>query len=115
MRGTTTACLRSSLPAPPDRETLGTCHIESLRQLAALPVPPAPSVYDTKRELAWVFHGQVIFLRQIVDLIEPVFMRAADDAADFGGVRVESFDLIRGAIEDFVAPITVAAEQIDDE
>ncbi len=115
MRGTTTARLRSSLPAPRDRETLGTCHNESLRQLAALPVPPAPSIYDTKPERAWAFHGQVIFLRQIVDLLEPVFVRAADDAADYGGVRVESFDLIRGAVEDFVAPITVAAEQGFDE
>jgi len=115
MRGTTTAPLRSPLPAPPDRETLGTCHKESLRQLAALPVPPAPSVYDSKPELAWAFHGHVIFLRQIVDLLEPFFMRAADDAADFGGVRVESFDIIRGAVEDFVAPITVAAEQCLDE
>jgi hypothetical protein len=35
--------------------------------------------------------------------------------ADYGGARIESFDLVRAATEDFVAPITDAAERLTGE
>jgi hypothetical protein len=55
---------------------------------------------------------QIAYLRQVVDTVAAVFECAADDAADYGGARVESFDFVRAATEDFVAPITDAAEQL---
>lgn len=59
--------------------------------------------------------GHVAYLRQLVDLCGPLFERAADDAADHGGARAESFDIVRAAVEDFVAPITSVAERLVDD
>lgn len=104
-----------STPSPfsqRQRNTLHTCHNEVVRLLAALPVPPPPSGYDTGPEVGHLLLDQIIYLRQVVDAVGVVFERVADDAADCGGARLESFDLVRAATEDFVAPITNAAERL---
>lgn len=78
-------------------DTLRSDHNQMLKRLAALPVPPAPSVYDTHSELGFLLLDQIVYLRALVDAFAPLFERCADDAADHGGARAESFDLIRGA------------------
>ena len=75
-------------------------------------MPPPPSVYDSRCEVGHLLLDQVTFLRQVIESVAEVFERAADDAADYAGARVESFDLVRAALEDFVAPITDAAERL---
>lgn len=94
------------------RDTPGARHQETLRRLAALDVPPSLSVYDPPAAVGVVLLEHVTYLRQLVDLCAPLFEAAADDAADCGGARIESFDIVRGAVEDFVAPITDAAERL---
>ena len=96
------------------RETLRVSYNHTVRRLAALPVPPPPSIYDSRCELGHLLLDQVKFLRQVIDAVAAVFERAADDAADYAGARAESFDLVRAALEDFVAPITDAAERLVD-
>lgn len=93
-----------------ERNTLRACHIEAVHRLAVLPLPPTPSVYDPGRELGHVLLDQIAYLRQLVDTVGAVFECVADDAADYGGARVESYDIVRAATEDFIAPITNAAE-----
>jgi hypothetical protein len=95
-----------------ERDTLRGRHNEALRRLAALLVPPPPSVYDSRSELGYLLHDQVAYLRQVVDALAPVFERTADDAVDYGGARTESFDLVRAAAEDFIAPLVNAAEDL---
>jgi hypothetical protein len=104
-----------SLPSQRERNTLRACHNQTVCRLASLPVPPPLSVYDTAPELGHLLLDQVAYLRQVVDAVSAVFECAADDAADYGGARIESFDLVRAATEDFVAPITDAAERLTGE
>jgi hypothetical protein len=96
------------------RDTLRARHQQTVCRLAALPVPPPASVYDSRPELGHSLFDQIVFLRQIVDSVAAVFERVADDAADYAGARVESFDLVRAAVEDFVGPMTDAAERLVD-
>lgn len=93
------------------RDTLRSRHHQTVCRLAALPLPPAPSVYDSRSELGHLLLDQITYLRQVVDAVATVFEGAADDAADYAGARAESFDIVRAAVEDFVAPITIAAER----
>ena len=96
------------------RDTLRARYQRTVCRLTALPVPPPPSVYDSRCEVGHLLLDQVTFLRQVVDAVAAVFERAADDAADYAGARAESFDLVRAALEDFVTPITDAAERLVD-
>ena len=114
--------MRAQSAAPPERslsslrmrDTPRSRHQGTVCRLAALPVPPAPSVYDSRSELGHLLLDQVTYLRQVTDAVATVFEGAADDGADYAGARVESFDLVRAAVEDFVAPITIAAEHLID-
>lgn len=102
-------------PSPPlqrERCSLRDRHHQTVCRLAALPVPLPLAVYDTGPELGHLLLDRIAYLRQVVDAVSAVFERAADDAADYGGARIESFDLVRAATEDFVAPITNAAERL---
>lgn len=96
------------------RDTLRARHHETVCRLAALPVPPSPSVYDSRVEIGHLLLEHIAYLRQVADAVATVFERAADDGADHAGARAESFDLVRAAVEDFVAPITIAAERLVD-
>ena len=97
-----------------DRGTLRGGHSEAVRRLAALPVPPPLSVYDSDQALSHLLLDQAAYLRAVTDALAPVFERCADDAADYGGARSESFDLVRAAVEDFIAPISSAAHGLDE-
>jgi len=103
-----------SLASQRSRDTPRSRHQETVCRLAALPPPPAPSVYDSRSELGYLLLDQVTYLRQVADALATVFEGAADDGADYAGARAESFDLVRAAVEDFVAPITIAAEHLVD-
>lgn len=87
-------------------------HAEAVRQLAQLHVPPGPSIYDPQSEIGALLRDQTAFLRRVIDILEPIFSRVADDAADYGGARAESFDIVRAAAEDYLAPITLVAERL---
>lgn len=104
-----------SRPRLRQRDTLRARHNETVRRLATLPVPPGPSIYDSHAELGFLLLDQRAYLRAAIEALEPVFARCADDAADHGGARAESFDLIRAAAEDFIAPISSAAETLTGE
>lgn len=108
----------TALPPPSasscERESLRCVHQEAVRRLATLDAPPPLSVYDPVTEISHVLLEQVAYLRQVVDLCSPLFERVADDAADYAGARAESFDVIRAAVEDYLAPITDAADQLID-
>jgi len=71
-------------------------------------------VYDSRSEVGHLLLDQIVYLRQIADAVATVFEGVADDGADYAGARAESFDLVRAAVEDFVAPITIAAERLVD-
>lgn len=107
------AIMRSCIAGKGD--TLRARHNEAVRRLAALPVPPAVSVYDSDAERGYLLLDQIVYLRAVVDAFAPVFERRADDAVDHGGARAESFDLVRGAAEDFIAPISAAAHALTGE
>lgn len=96
----------------PAADTLRGEHNQMVKRLAALPVPPAPSVYDTHSDLGYLLQDQITYLRALLDAFAPLFERCADNAADHGGAKAESFDLIRGAAEDFIAPIGMAGEEL---
>ena len=96
------------------RDSLGRRHNEAVRRLAALAVPPSPSPYDPNQALRGLLLDQVAYLRVVTETLAPVFERCADDAADCGGARAESFDLVRASVEDFVAPISSAAYLLDE-
>lgn len=99
-------------PGLRQRDTLRARHTETVRRLAALPVPPPPSVYDPPSEIGFLLIDHIAYLRAAIDALESLFERCADDAADHGGARAESYDLIRAAAEDFIAPISAAAEEL---
>lgn len=114
MRARSVASHKPSLSSERARDTLRTRHHQTVCRLAALSVPPAPSVYDSRCELGHLLLDQIAYLRQVTDAVATVFEGAADDGADYAGARAESFDLVRAAVEDFVAPITIAAERLVD-
>jgi len=91
-------------------DTIRADHNEMVKRLAAMPVPPAASIYDDHSELGFMLSDHVAYLRCVVDAIAPVFERCADDAADYGGAKAESFDIVRGGVEDFLAPIISASD-----
>jgi len=88
-------------------DTIRADHNEMVKRLAAMPVPPDASIYNAQRRL---YRMEVAYLRCVVDAIAPVFERCADDAADYGGAKAESFDIVRGGVEDFLAPIIWASD-----
>lgn len=89
-------------------------HNQMVLRLTAIPAPPALSVYDARAERAYLLLEHIRYLRSLIDALAPVFEHCADDAADHGGARAESFDLVRAAVEDFVAPIGEAASALTD-
>lgn len=99
---------------PSERRNPRHLHRETVARLASVTAPPALSVYDPANEIGGLVLEHVDYLRRLVDIFCPIFERVADDAADYGGARAESFEIVRAAIEDFVAPLSDAAERLID-
>ena len=100
--------------APP--VTLRDCHngfcdeLERLvARLRAKSVPPRPCAYASVGELAGLFEDQASYLREITQLLRPLFERVAVDAADYAGATEPKFDDIEATVEaDFIALIQTA-------
>ena len=89
-------------------------HASMAGALVNLKAPVPPFVGEPPSETAWFLREQAKYLRAITEAIKPAFERAADDAAD-NGARIESFEIIEGAVEDFVAGFTTEAERLEEE
>ena len=81
--------------------------------LAFVAAPTPPYSFEPASERAWFLLEQAKYLRTITEAIRPVFEKAANDAAD-NGARIESFDIVQGAVEDFISGFTAEADALED-
>lgn len=100
-------------PSRMAEDTLRARHNALVAKLTNLPVPPRPDVYMRVSTIQECMADDVKYLRAVFDAFRPVCERIADDAADYGGARIESFDIVLAAIEDFLDPVVAAAERED--
>lgn len=93
--------------------TLSELHNRLLAKLTNLAVPPSCQVFDAHGERAWWLEANAQYLRAIIDAIEPVFSKAADDARGYScsGASFEDFAIVEGGALDFISPFHVAADE----
>lgn len=99
-------------PAP-NVAPLRELHNRLLAKLTNLAVPPSCQVFDAHGERAWWLEANAQYLRAIIDAIEPVFSKAADDARGYScsGASFEDFAIVEGGALDFISPFHVAADE----